>query len=78
MYWPTMGSKRPIERWREHGIDLEMNRPSRYVGDSDDGAETTPRATWRAPAKSVVGLATAHGFGLETDDEAANLAASVP
>ena len=73
---PMMGDRmeQAIERWRQHGFDLEMT-DLWYAGDRHDVADYLDSHGWRVAAKSVAELATAHGLSVRTpDDEAANLA----
>jgi O-methyltransferase involved in polyketide biosynthesis len=67
--------RQAVERWREHGFDVEMT-DLWYDGDRHDVADYLGSHGWQVAASSVAELAAAHGLSTQTfdDDEAANFA----
>jgi methyltransferase (TIGR00027 family) len=59
-----------IDRWREHGFDVEMT-DLWYEGDRNDVAEYLSGHGWQTAATSVVDLFAANGLSLPPRDDSA-------
>ena len=67
--------RQAVERWREHGFDVEMT-DLWYGGDRHDVADYLGSHGWQVAASSAAELAAAHGLSPQNsdDEEAANFA----
>ncbi|MCW2653451.1 MAG: hypothetical protein QOE41_2466 [Mycobacterium sp.] len=60
--------EKAIDRWRQHGFDVEMT-DLWYEGDRNDVAEYLTSHGWEAVATSVADLYVANGLSVEARDE---------